>query len=412
MKGNRKFFEYLEKHGKDKSWEELAEQFGWPSGEHARNAWRRWRNKREDQPEEPAYITSRFTEDTHKGEANVEINVDVEIRSLDELITKANIDTEVWDVLKYTQNYWGNSSHPHWQVKAILGRKEKNTDEAVINFLKKYKSSYVPLTENQIFLNPSRKHPVCCLLAITDAHLDKKTLDGQSIEYKIEQYHKVVSALMLRACRAFYVDEIVFTVGHDIFNTDTYYNTTTNGTQQENNCGFEEAYEKIFDCQVKAISTLKQLCNKLHIKYIPSNHARTKEYFLVHALEVYFKADKNIIFDREASPTKVYTYGQNFIGMHHGDTKLPALPLYFAQKYYREWGGCKYKQIFVGDKHRRQVWNTDGYEMEGVRVTMTPHLGGYGQWDKTQLYDNGIQGGICTIFDKEKGRVAELEERI
>jgi hypothetical protein len=65
----------------------------------------------------------KFTEDLIKGTGEVVANFSEEVKSLDELIEKCNIDTEKWEITKYVQNFWGNGNNPHWQVKAWLGKK-------------------------------------------------------------------------------------------------------------------------------------------------------------------------------------------------------------------------------------------------------------------------------------------------
>jgi hypothetical protein len=56
------------------------------------------------------------------------------------------------------------------------------------------------------------------------------------------------------------------------------------------------------------------------------NHDRTKSYYLAHALEIYFKDNANVTFDR--SPViKGVTLGNTFIGYHHGNCKIDDLPL-------------------------------------------------------------------------------------
>ena len=82
----------------------------------------------------------RFLEDVQKGTGEVVFNSKEEIRSLDELIEKCNIDTDKWEITKYVQNYWGNASQPHWQVKAWLGKKkdEQLFQDSFISFLEGY----------------------------------------------------------------------------------------------------------------------------------------------------------------------------------------------------------------------------------------------------------------------------------
>lgn len=282
------------------------------------------------------------------------------------------------------------------------------------NILKNYKSDYNPIVEKDLLINKNFTNPCVLFISLTDVHIDKQTVENKTLSGAGEKYIEVLNNLLYRSIHSCFVDEIVYVIGNDWFNTDTFYTTTTNQTQQYNNSQWYDSYEFSFDLQVKAINKLKQCCNKLTVIHCPSNHDRTKGFYFAHALEIYFKEDKKIIFNRTAESTKVYTYGENFIGLHHGDTKLENLPIYFASKYYKDWGKCKYHEIGVGDKHHKKtitIGITDS-EISGIRVFMTPSMGGFGQWDKTQMYDTSIQAGICRVYDYNKGKCAEFEERL
>lgn len=406
----------------ENSWEDLAKQFHLSSGESARNMWFKYRKSNKFKQEISAEAANYIGEleeiieskiNYEKGEANIKFNNKQEALSDDEIYKECKLDSKKWKLSLLWQKKQQNGMFTYSaSFKPIDTNSPVLLEETFSEILKTYKSPHLPLIDKEIKINTTFSSPKCCFIALTDVHLDKQTVDGQSLDFKIKQYLSVLDALLYKAYISNNIEEIVFTVGHDLFNSDTYFSTTTNGTQQVNNSQWNDSYEEIFNSQVVAINKCKQFCKKLYIKHIPSNHARMKEYFLVHALDIYFKEDDNIIFDRNAESSKVHIYGENFIGMHHGDVKLDKLPLYFSQKFYKEWGTAKYKSLMVGDKHSRKSWNTSSTEIDGVRIYQTPHMGGYGAWDKSMLFDNGIQSGIAMIFDATKGRCAELEEII
>ena len=74
-------------------------------------------------------VVVKFVEDFTKGTGEVVAHVSEEIHSLEDLIEKCKIDTDKWEVTKYVQNFWGNGEHPHWQVKAWLGKKSTRSEE-------------------------------------------------------------------------------------------------------------------------------------------------------------------------------------------------------------------------------------------------------------------------------------------
>ena len=114
---------------------------------------------------------------------------------------------------------------------------------------------------------------------------------------------------------------------NDLFNTDNYHNQTTNLTPQEVTVPWHKAYEEGFDLMVDSIAKVADLAREVVVVLIQGNHDRTKSFYLAHALEVFFKSNKNIRFLRENSNTKFVMLGDTFIGYHHGNhVKIDGLP--------------------------------------------------------------------------------------
>lgn len=442
MINGKSFLDFLEQEGKgDYSWNELAGIYGYLNGAVCRGIWRRHneaklmgksftpKNNLADKLERSAgareatagtYIgeledmVTRFQEDMQKGEAELDARFASEIRTLEELIAKTRIDTEVWEVTKYVQNYWGNSKTPHWQVKAWLSRKTTNPVDLLTRFFQNYTTNYIPIPAAELTLNPRFSKPVSVLISLADPHIDKVETSGSSIDQKCSQYLAVLDDLIQKSYHSHHVDEIVYVLGNDFFTSDTYWNTTTATTPQAVTNEFDSAYEKGFALAIRAINTLKQFCHKLNVVYVPANHDRTKSFYLVHALSVYFAGDPGIVFDRSADNTKAYQYGATGIFFHHGDTPVASLPLYMATKYRELWGQVRYSEICLGDKHHKKEWkySLSNTEDNGTRMFICPALTGPDKWHTDKRYDNSIQAGICRIYCKEGGKVAEFESRV
>ena len=300
------------------------------------------------------------------------------------------------------------------------GKNQKNMKDIDINLVSNYACEDAdialrlkPILEKEILRNEYYTRPSCALLSLPDFHLDKLTLDKVSIQQKIDNYKAVLQSLLYRAYKSHLIEEIVFVIGNDYFHTDTINNTTTKGTPLEVATSWNEAYELGFNLLVESITKLRQFCSTLHIILVQGNHPRTKEYFLAHALEVYFKKDSNIIFNRSTENLKVHSYGETLMCFSHGDNINDKLPLSFATTFYKEWGECKYKEIILGDKHHNseKLFKTQG-EAQGVRMRILPSLTGVDRWHKDNLFINSIQSGICLVYDKERGKISEFEERI
>lgn len=412
----RALIEYLKSNyvpGQD--WSAIAKKFDIPK-EIARNTWLRYRKRHKlhvntNSPASPSETkVTEFAEDLKSGKAEVVVSSPVEIRNLKDL--EKIIDTSRWEVMKYIQNYWGNASNPHWQVKAWLEPKKLKANEVLESFLKGYKTTWKPIPEDQLQINAAWEEPSMLLINLNDLHFDKLDLDNNTIDRRIEDYRKVLGSLVLRSYRSSNIEKIVFVIGNDMFNTDNFQNATTNGTPQQINTSWDKAYEKVFEAMVDSISFLKGFCKELKVVLVPGNHDRTKSFYLTHALEMFFLNDKAIVFDRDSSLKKRVVFGQQFIGLNHGNNVNDKLPLAFATEFYEDWGKCKYHDIVISDKHHnnektfrsKQTQN----EFQGVKLRILPSLSGTDTWHSDNLY-RSRQSGIALIYDKKRGKSAEFE---
>ena len=329
----------------------------------------------------------------------------------EDVIRDHKIDITKWKL----SAYYSKGKAKGWQVTALF--KNIAPEEKFIGnfekFLSTYDSRYTPVDKKEIMLNESYIRPVSLVLSLCDFHLGKRDRVLVPIETRIEQYKDTVDKLLYKTYLHHNIDEIVFVVGNDLFQTDTVLGTTVKQTKVDDSMSWHEVYEIGFDLMVSTISKLKQFCNRLNIILTPGNHSESKEYYLTHALEVFFKKEESIIFNRTSDKYKCYTYGETALFFNHGDNIQDRLPLMFAQTFSKEWGATKYHEIILGDRHHNseKTFKSQG-EAQGVRMRILPSLTNIDQWHYDNLFTNAIQAGIALVYDKETGKCSEFEHRI
>lgn len=409
MSDNKGLINYLLRVGKkeDESWDGIAVRYGFKNGEAARSAWKKHRK-------ESAKSEHSFSLEEEGDEGTLTYNGSKEIKTKEDLIRECKIDERVWQIDKLVHNAWGKEGKQNFQVKAWLSKKGETEVDKLEKLLDAYHTTYTPLRKADILINDVFVNPVSLFISLADPHIDKRTLDKTTIEDKMASYLSVLDKLLFRAFKSHNIEEIVYVLGNDYFTSDNYFPSTTNGTPQSVTNEYDDSYEKGFHLAVTAINKLRQFCRNLKIVFVPANHDRTKSFCLLHALSVYFSSDEHIIFDRAADNTKVHVYGDTFIGMHHGDTIMEKMPTYFASKYRKEWGSCKYTEIALADKHHKKQWkfSLSEEEVNGIRMFISPSLTSADVWHKDKCFDLSILAGVIRIYDKEKGYIGELEERI
>lgn len=332
-------------------------------------------------------------------ETSFEPKDDIELAQLH----KINLD-------KYKiSNYWTKQKSNGKFFSSVFATLKKPTEFSVEDFAKfiiNYKSSYTPATKEVPF---QYKESVDVVISLADFHLDKLDVVAETIKQKKDLYLKTLNNLISRVYTTFTIDTIVFVIGNDVFQTDTIQGTTTSGTPVDVAISWNQAYEEVFDLMVSAITELSSKCSELKIVLVQGNHARTKEYYLAHSLQMYFKSDSSIVFDREFDNVKHLKLGDNFFGFHHGNTKIDDLPLVFAtnSKSCIDFANATSRTIITGDKHYYLA-----KEIKGVRVHQMPSLSGTDRWHKDNNFVNSTRSGLALVFHPVDGKIAEFESRI
>jgi len=306
-------------------------------------------------------------------------------------------------------NYW-TKQKPNGNffssVFATLKQPKDYTPEDFANFLENYTPKQVKVSISKD--NPS-KEEVDIELSIADFHLAKKTLEGETIEDKKEQFMSVVRELISKVLASHRIGTTVFPISNDFFHTDNYQNQTTNGTPQDVLVGYDSEYEAGFDLLVEVITYLSVVSKDVEVILVQGNHDRTKSFYLAHALEVFFSNTDGVQFQRNHSTVKHVTLGNTFIGYHHGNCKIDDLPLLFAtsKDSSLDFGLSKYREVHTGDKHHYMA-----KEVKGVRIQQMPSLSGTDRWHLDNNYVNNIRAGLVLIYHPEKGKIGEYESRI
>jgi hypothetical protein len=328
------------------------------------------------------------------------------------VINDHKVDKSEWQL----SQFYTKAKPSGWLVTALFSRIKQNQKFALDlgDYLKNYKTDYKPIKLSEKVINDKFDNKVSVVISLCDFHLDKLDREMVPVEQRLELYNETVDTLIRRAYLTHNIEEIVFVIGNDLFQTDTIQGTTVKGTPVASSQRWDKAYEMGFDLMRNTISKLSTYAEKVKVVLSGGNHSFSKEYFLSHALDLYFESDPNITFDRTSEKYKAHVYGETALFFNHGDNINDKLPLLFAQTFRDIWGSTKYSEILVGDKHfnNEKRTYTSQSESQGTRMRILPALTGTDQWHYDNLFINSIQAGIALVYDKVKGKISEYEHRI
>ena len=341
-----------------------------------------------------------------KGTIESTITLDFEPKNDIELAELHKIDLEKYIIT----NYWSKVLPSGKFTSSIFSKRKGPQDytaDDFSKFLENYKSNYIPIPAPEIDNN---KALVDIELSLSDYHLAKRYVDGDNDpETRANRFVQIAEGLTHKVKSIYNINKVVFPISNDFFHTDNYQNSTTNGTPQDIILDYASEYEMGFNLLVDTIKMLKTNSKHVEVILVQGNHDRTKSYYLAHALDIFFKKDDNISFVREEGLIKATVVGNTFIGFHHGNCKIDALPLLFAtHPTYSKWfGDATYREVHTGDKHHYMA-----KEIKGVRIQQMPSLSGTDRWHKDNNFVHSVRAALALVYDFKVGKVAEFEERI
>lgn len=374
----------------------------------------------EQKTEESGYIAQledtvdfllKVDEDAINHSAEVTAKLKEQIRSIEELVEKCKIDTKVWNVDRYVQNFWGNSKDPHWQVKAWLSKKTAgdNFQKNFTEFLKTYKPSiapgptYISLTR---LVKPTNS---CLIINKQDQHLNKFDIGGNnSIADRFNEILHKTNLILAQVLATREIDEIYYIIGSDQFNSE-WTGATVRGTKQENIMPYQDSFELICEYEVAMLKQLQTTCKKLNVCYVSGNHDEYVGWHLINWLKAFFKENQKVTFDTSYRYRKYIRYGKNALMFNHGDAiKPPKLANMFPIEFKNEWSNCDNYYIFTGDKHHEITM-----DFTGIKFYQLPALS-----NSKSLWDDK-QGHTCTraeltafVVDEKDGITAILKQPI
>ena len=395
-------------------------------------------------PELPKGTNKTTFNSKNENEAEVEWTSsypDNHIKTLDDLLKACDVDLETWAVKDYQINKWDVTSWKkqipetiqNFQVKARLERHKKLIDTASVveifdRMIKNYEPPVLNLHTTQPFsTNQTNQENNLLEISIFDLHMGKLAWGGETGENydtKIarKRFMEAVETLLLRAS-SFNFKRILFPVGNDFFNSDTIFNTTTKGTQQDEDLRWQKTFDVGVNLLVDAIMLLKQTGVPVDVVVIPGNHDFERSYYMGKFLEAWFNKDPQVNVNNGASPRKYYRFGKVLLGLTHGsEEKESSLPLLMATDIESKplWSETVYHEWHLGHQHRKKsvtynIIDTKSRTLNedlGVTIRYLSSLTGTEEWHHKKGFVGQIKAADAFIWNDQAGMIAHLNANI
>jgi len=362
------------------------------------------------------------TDETRKGGKERVIEVVSEIRTVEDALSYAEIDTAIWEVERSVINKWDMgyvngdgeaAAKGLWQVKVWLKRKAREglTDalEAIHERAEKHSPCYDGPTD---FHSATGDHNL--VLSLYDQHFGKlcwheETGNNYDLELAEGFFERAWKRLMAYA-GGFDLERITIPFGNDFMHVDNIMLTTQAGTPQ--GADTEGRYAKLVETAFMSLVRMIEACASLapvSLVLVMGNHDPTVMYHLARELRAWFRCHDAVTVDIAFNTRKYDRYGQTLICYTHGDkTPDSRLVNLMPMEAKQDWAKASYYEIHTGHLHlkresRVQAVNT----MEGIVLRRIPSLSGVDAWHYNKGYI-GLRAAEAYVYHRELGPVGNF----
>ena len=355
-------------------------------------------------------------------ETNTEAIVTAEnctrVKSLDDLLSACNVDLDHWEVDKYdigTYEVTGfdNDRNPvtvtMFRTKAFLKpiKAEFNIQQVRDKLMEDLKDLSVKVDRKERVRPDDRNDLHLLEISAFDLHLGKIGIKGDeySMEIAEERLFSAIEHLLYRA-QGYYVDKILFIVGHDLLNSDKDWPipATTRGTPQFNSDYHIDMYRFARKLLIKAINKLAEIAD-VHVMVIPGNHDRESVMHLGDTLELYYEENDNVKVDNSDCLMKAIPYGNNLIISDHGDgAKAASLPGIIAQRFKNLWSNTVYVEVHRGHFHTNKAMKLQAIEeLNGITIRNFSSMSATDYWHDSKGFIGNIKKAQAFIYSRQNG---------
>lgn len=352
------------------------------------------------------------------------------IRTVEELLDRAKVDREVWEVDRFVVNQYEMGAKlgkkgdetlarlPLYQVKAWLRRKRGVGSEevraALLADLREHAPVYPPFRPVALPADADRHLLELCIF---DPHFGKlawREETGEDYDLKIasRRFRWAVETLLHRA-RGYEVERIVFPVGNDAIHADNLANTTTRGTRQDVDSRWFKMFRTARLVYQQAIDRCAEIA-PVDVVVVPGNHDQQSALALGEVLDAQYHRTDRVTVLGGPRLRKYYEYGSNMILYTHGSEEKPAsLPILMATEEPEMWARTRFREAHTGHQHRRKETQFVGVdEQNGVRVRVLGSLAGTDAWHFGQGYTQGWKAAEGFVWSHAEGLVGNFSANL
>lgn len=366
-----------------------------------------------------------------KENLSINVNVDFEIKSLEDLLAVCEVDTTKWEVVSWQCKKWdlGIKTAGEIETKELYSVSAKfqaiklatNTilqkdvivkelfEEAPVHELF---NTYCDILHEEIKRDAGPERSLLLEIALPDVHFGKlahKEESGEDYDLKIAtaRFKEAIESLLSRV-NLDTVERILFPVGNDMFNVDSKNNITTGGTPQDCDTRFYKTVRMVKNLLIETINGLLSIA-PVDVVIVAGNHDEQTSFMLGEMLDAYYHNMEYVNVFNTASLRKYYQYGTTSFMFTHGNKEKHAdLGMIFAAENPMLWANTTQRYIQIGHlHHNRKINYLEAQEFQGFQIQIIPSISGNDAWHSGKGF-NSLKQAKAFLFDRNEGKVGEF----
>jgi hypothetical protein len=345
-----------------------------------------------------------------------------EIRTLQDLLVYAQVDTSVWEVERWVANKWEVGARnpatgeiltaPLFQIKAWLRRK------IVENSLKEFKESLTQALKMEAPVRPAMRRASrgegMLEVALMDLHYGKLCWGEECGR----DYNPVIAEKMfwdaiddlLAKSAGLKPEKILFPVGNDFYHTDILGKTTSAGTMVDSAIVWKQAFVQGWRLLAQGIERLRATA-PVEVVVVSGNHDVMGAFHLGEVLQAHFHRTEGVTVDNTPTQRKYVAYHKCLLGLTHGsEEKFSNLPMLLATERKEDWARSvpAAREFHIGHlHHKKSLQFLPAADVSGVLIRVIPSLTPLDSWHASKGFGSKL-AAEAYYWDPECGVTVTL----
>lgn len=344
-----------------------------------------------------------------------------EVKTLEDLLVYAQVDTTVWQTERWVCNKWDVGARnpatgeilmaPLHQIRVSLRRR------LVENSLQEFKKDLTEALKKEAPIRPAaRAFRGEGMLEITlaDLHYGKLCWGEEcGLDYNPEIAEKffwdAIEDLLAKSA-GLKPERILFPVGNDFYHTDILGRTTTAGRPVDSAIVWKKAFVQGWRLLAAGIERLRNVA-PVDVVVVSGNHDLMATVHVGEVLQAHFHRTEGVTVDTSPTQRKYVAYHKCLLGLTHGsEEKLSSLPLLLATERPEDWARSvpAAREFHVGHyHHKKSLQLTPAIDVSGVLVRVIPSLTPLDSWHASKGYKSKL-AAEAYFWDPECGVTVTL----